>query len=72
MRSATNKCQVSEPINDIEKCLKDPEIVKYLSADERVRYCRELGIDTHEEEILKELQDLDNQKVELAQKNRRA
>lgn len=72
LRSATNKCQVSEPINDIEKCLKDPEIIKYLSADERVKYCRELGIDTHEEEILKELQDLDNQKVALAQKNRRA
>lgn len=72
LRSATNKCQVSEPINDIEKCLKDPEINKYLSAKERAEYCKDLGIDTHEEEILKELQDLDNKKVLLAGKNRKA
>lgn len=63
LRNATNKRQVSKPVNDIGKCLKDPEIAKYLTTNERVKYCKEMGIDTHEEDILKELQDLDNQKI---------
>lgn len=63
LRSTANKHQVSEPVSDIAKCLKDPKITKYLSNSERIKYCEELGIDTSEEESLKELKNMEKENI---------
>lgn len=65
LRRPNNKCQASVIPSNILKCLKNPEITKYMSQPALKNYLKQLGISVDVAETIQELQAMEKENINI-------
>lgn len=59
LRTPSMKTQISMPIKNIEECVTNPKIIKYMGRKELKNFLESLGVPKESIELLQEMQEME-------------
>ncbi len=65
LRTSSKKAQISVPIKNIEGCIKNPQIMRYMGNRELKRFLESLGVPKESIEIIQEMQEMEIETITI-------